>query len=375
MRVLSVCLLLACAFGISIQDKPQINSFSSKGVLRRVDSTQYGELLLDVIALQLENPDAVGDILSVLDEILVDLSNKQSDADIKNEVDVAYCNDKQGEYNQIISDAQLAIDSANVLLAKLENEKSRLEGEIDRVEAAIAKNLADKDSAITKREADHKLYESRLAEHDESIEACDEAVELLKQLKNTSSPSLIQVRKTSTTLMNLREKIQKMDTITSNYTPFLKVLLEIAASQDNFANQETVNQVNELLADLRADLVQSKADLNDEEDKAQKAHEEYISQLDLAYSSLQVELADLHTNLIGVVSEIRVQKQIVEDKTTLVTTTKASLEALITICEEQAARYATETTERNEEADIVDEVKEIFVGMEGDMQDYMTERV
>jgi hypothetical protein len=51
-----------------------------------------------------------------------------------------------------------------------------------------------------------------------------------KRLKNSSAFNLIQVRKTSTTLMNLREKIQKMDTINPTYTPLLEVLLEIAAS-------------------------------------------------------------------------------------------------------------------------------------------------
>lgn len=375
MRVLSVCLLLACAFAVTIPDKHQINSFSSKSVLRRVDSTQYGELLLDVIALQLETTDAVGDILGVLDEILADLSSKQSSADEENEDNVEYCNNKGDEYNEIIYQAELDISVANSLIQEFEAEKLRLENEIDRVEAAMEKNRNDKESAINQRAADNATYLGRLAEHEESIDACVEAIELLEQLSNTSSPSLIQVRKTSTTLMNLREKIQKMSSITSTYTPFLKVLLEIAASQENFSNQDTVNQVNQLLSDLKSDLEHSKIDLVDEEDKAQIAHDEYIIQLDGIYASLELELNELYLNLSAAIENLRIQRNIVDEATTLLNNTRASLDALIILCKEQADRYARETEERNEEVEVVDEVKQIFVGMEGEMKDYMKERV
>jgi len=294
-------------------------------VLRRVDSTQYGALLLDVIALQLETSGAIGDILSVLDEILDDVNDKQVEADDLNAKTVADCNEKEDKYTKIIHDAEFAIAQAEDYLGFLESEKRRLESEIDRVEAAMNKNRADKASAIQERESAHELYLSRLQEHEESIAACDEAIELLEQLKNTSAPTMIQVRKTSTTLMNLREKIQKMDGITSTYTPFLKVLLEIAASQENFSNQETVNQVNSLLNELKSDLEDSKEALIEEEEAAQEAHDAYVTELDTIYAALTEELAQLYTDLANVVNEIGVQHNIIDTNTVILNDTKATL--------------------------------------------------
>jgi len=352
-----------------------MNSFSAKSVLRRIDSTQYGELLLDVIALQLETTDAIGDIMNVLDEILEDIQNQQEEADKLNEETVADCNDKDAKYSKTISDANKAIVDATNLLGLLETEKARLEAELDRVDGEKNKNRRDKDDAIFQRQDENRLYLERLAEHDESIEACKEAIELLEQLKNNSAPSLIQIRKTSTTLMNLREKIQKMDTITSTYTPFLKVLLEIAASQENFANQDTVNQVAVLLNELQTDLENSRAKLNADEESAQQAHDAYVNTLDLNYEALLEKERKLKAELSSAVSEIAVQKGIVSYNTQLVVDTQAILDSLRAVCKEKADKYATETQERNEEIEVVDEVKQIFAGMESEMNDYLKERV
>jgi hypothetical protein len=377
MRVLSVCLLLACAFAVTIPDKHQINSFSAKNVLRRVDSTQYGELLLDVIALQLETSDAIGDIVNVLDDIVDDLVNKQEEADEENKRTVADCNEKDAKYSEIISQANQAINDANSSLVTLRSEKIRLEGEIDRVEGEIRKNRKDRADAVAEREAENALYLERLAEHDESIEATKEAIELLNQLKKSpaGASNLVQIRKTSTTLMNLREKIQKMDAITSTYTPFLKVLLEIAASQDNFDKEETINKIGDLLNELKGDLEKSRDSLIRDEENAQAAHDEYVATLDVNYDDLVAEEQQLRSELSANIAEIARQERIVSENKTLVDETQKILDSHRAVCKLKIEIYEQETKERNEELDLVDEVKQIFAGLEGDMRDYLKERI
>jgi DNA repair exonuclease SbcCD ATPase subunit len=362
---------------VTIPDKHQINSFSAKNVLRRVDSTQYGELLLDVIALQLETSDAIGDIVNVLDDIVDDLVNKQEEADEENKRTVADCNEKDAKYSEIISQANQAINDANSSLVTLRSEKIRLEGEIDRVEGEIRKNRKDRADAVAEREAENALYLERLAEHDESIEATKEAIELLNQLKKSpaGASNLVQIRKTSTTLMNLREKIQKMDAITSTYTPFLKVLLEIAASQDNFDKEETINKIGDLLNELKGDLEKSRDSLIRDEENAQAAHDEYVATLDVNYDDLVAEEQQLRSELSANIAEIARQERIVSENKTLVDETQKILDSHRAVCKLKIEIYEQETKERNEELDLVDEVKQIFAGLEGDMRDYLKERI
>lgn len=372
MRVPTVCLLVVCALSVSVREKSLLRP---AGSVRGVDSTQYGALLLDVIDLQLEAKDSVSEIIGVLDELLVDVKTQQNNADRQNEIDTKECSDKDNEYTQIIEEAKTAISDAQSKLDRLRPEKIRLENEIDTEEGNKKKNREDRENAIQARKDAHELFVSRKGEHEASVDACNEALDILKNLKSedevapaaiqtASSFNFIQIQKASVVLMDLKEKIERMNTDTSAYTPYLKVLLEIAASQDRFSNQETVGEINRLLVELRDDIEESLRQLEQAEADEVASHNTYLDANQTEFNNIEDRLKELYSTHKQVVEDIKTQEGIVEAKSEVKRVHEALLEALRQKCEAQAKKYRDETDERTEEIDIINQVKELFLNPE-----------
>jgi hypothetical protein len=84
-------------------------------------------------------------------------------------------------------------------------------------------------AAIEQREADHELYLTRDTEHSDSIDSCEEALELVKQLKNQpeGSATLMQTRSVNKALETIAHHFASLHGAKNKYTSMLEMLVEL----------------------------------------------------------------------------------------------------------------------------------------------------
>lgn len=151
-----------------------------------------------------------------------------------------------------------------------------------------------------------------------------------------------------------------MNTDTSAYAPYLKILLEIAASQDNFSNQQTVAELNRLLVELRDDIKESLRLLTEAEDIEVINHGTFLTTNQKEFDEIEDRLKNLYEELSTVRADIVTQQGIFDKNTA----TKEEYESILTThqqkCKELYAKYVRETGERLEEDRVINEVKDLF---------------
>jgi DNA repair exonuclease SbcCD ATPase subunit len=340
--------------------------------LSRVDSTQYGTLLLDVIDLQLEADGSISEIIKLLDELLTDVRVKQDNADIAYGILSKECTEKDKEYRGVIDEAKTAIEIANGQLVNLKERKTDLEREIDLEEGNEKRNKKAKVDAENARKAANDLYLAREQAHEESVDASNEAIEILKGIKEevkvapaaietASSFNFIQIQKASVVLMDLKEKVERISTGASDFAPYLKVLIEIAASQDRFSKQGTVAEIEGLLIKLRGDIQNALDQLNKQEETEVENHKTFLDLNKTELDGIQERLKQHYGDLKQVREDIQTQEGIVEKKEKVKKDYEDLLSALTKKCEEEAEKYRRETIERNGEINTLKEVKDIFL--------------
>lgn len=116
------------------------------------------------------------------------------------------------------------------------------------------------------REAAHKDFVVRVEDHKSALEAIDECLGLVGQLITGSS--LAEIKKTKSSLVQLQNKLNKSSVEGS----LVKALVGITTSTD-FSDQKALNQVAQLLHNVREAVEASLEKLNKEEEEAQASHE------------------------------------------------------------------------------------------------------
>merc|ERR1712110_665794 len=133
-------------------------------------------------------------------------------------------------------------------------ERARLEDLIAADRALIAKTEEEMATATHERNEAQALYEHNCEEHDLTLEAVHECMDLLEGLMNGGA-SFVQVTKAQ---KNIKKLIKKLS-VSSKWGHIAKVLVEM--SQD-FASGEAVAKVMGLFADLELNLHTSREEMD-----------------------------------------------------------------------------------------------------------------
>jgi chromosome segregation ATPase len=371
--------MMLLAFLVSVvcvaSSKSEINSGNAKAYLQKIDSHHYGRFFLDVIALQMQTEGGVDQVIEAVDEIIQDLERAQDEADDKNRTDQEYCDSEISRLEKAIEDAQASIDFNNdqidnVLVPRRES----LVEKRDQIEADMESNRDNRAAAIEQREADHELYLTRDTEHSDSIDSCEEALELIKQLKNQpeGSATLMQTRSVNKALETIAHHFASLHGAKNKYTAMLEMLVELT---QNFADQDTLDEIIRLIQELLDDLAVSQEDASEEESDAQQAHDEYVAALDSSYESLQGEHDATSNDIVATDSEISERRDTVQRETANLAQFESDLAAQHNWCDQASFTYLDESAERSSELETTASVKQIFVDLNSDMSDYLRERV
>jgi hypothetical protein len=372
MMLIALVVSLACA--ASLPAKFDINSRNAKTYLQKIDSHHYGRFFLDVIALQMQTGGGVDQVIEAVDEIIEDLEAAQTEADEKNRTDQEYCDSEISRLEKAIHDAQESIDFNNdqidnVLIPRRES----LIEKRDQLEADMETNRDNRAAAIEQREADHELYLTRDTEHSDSIDSCEEALVLIKELKNQpeGSTSLLQTKSVNKAMETISRRYTALHG-RNRYTTMLEMLVELT---QNFADQDTLDEIIRLVEELLTDLGTSQKSATEDETSAQQAHEEYIAALDASYESLQGQHDETSNDIVATDAEISDRRDIVQRETANREQYESDLAAQHSWCDQASYTYLDESDKRSSELETTASVKQIFVDLNSDMSDYLRERV
>jgi hypothetical protein len=159
------------------------------------------------------------------------------------------------EINERLRDAKVRFGVASAHLQNtLYPERERLEALILADEQLIAATEQEMDMATRERDQAQALYERNCEEHDLTLEAVDECMNLLEGLVNGGA-SFVEITKAK---KNIKKLIKKLS-VSSKWGHIAKVLVEM--SQD-FANGEAVQKVMQLFDDLELNLHESRTEMD-----------------------------------------------------------------------------------------------------------------
>lgn len=238
-------------------------------VLVELDQKPMGNALLSTVHLQLEADTPVEEILELLESIALDLQQQQEQADIKHNNDVDYCREMTEFYQANIDDAKNSINYNTDALQRDRPALVDVNTEISNTEGQLAAHKDSREKAKERREQDHELFLEYNEEFEDSVSACDEAIEIVRDLKyEQKSTNIIAIQ-----LENIQTRITKSMSQhqRSLYGPSIAALVQVAVKAD----QNTVDRIIELLTDLRDDLALAQEEDKKAEDSAQAAWEQY----------------------------------------------------------------------------------------------------
>ena len=353
-------MLIASSYGLMSKEK--LNDQTVPLALNEIDSTFFGHTLLDVIQIQLHSTGAIQQVIDLLDEIAEDLRNAQAAADADWYIRSEECDSTRIAYETTISTAE---NTQTMAQNRIDNELipqiDSLTTEIADLIASIAHNEQEQSSAEAERIAANELYQQRSFDTADAIAACEEALRLMAQLVNEPAEATL-LQTATTTFANLANKFKSLKA-GSAYAPLVMSLVSLV-SQQNFSDQGMVQKIIDLIAELKADLEKTGHDLENAERQEAEDHEEVMRTLQESHVSMSDRLVNAEAELAAAQAAKETEEEAVINSQSTIETTTTLLNDHNQTCNDEAGIYESESTERNEELDIIAQVRVLFVDME-----------
>jgi hypothetical protein len=253
--------------------------------LAKVASHKWGKNFLTLAALQVAAKGPLETFWGAVDDLENDLKEQlDSENDEWNERSVnhqATALDLQTSVNDAEFDIAAATQRIDNVLVPSKND---LEAELEKDTASIDQNREQIDRETAARNSEHERWKQLDREHTEAIDAIDEAIELGEQLV-ADAGSFVQIKKAHNKIKVIQTKLEK---ISLHDVPLAAALIAIAS--EGFDDQQDFRQVVSLLNDLRAKIVASQNELEQEEEAEQESFKERVGLLEREVSEWQVNI-------------------------------------------------------------------------------------
>ena len=311
-------------------------------VLVELDQTPMGSALLSTVHLQLETETPVDDIVSILQEIADDLESQQKRDDGNYSEAMTHCKEMTAFYNGQIEDAKNEIKTQTANLDRDVPELKRVNGQITQKEDELKKHENDKKSAAQKRKEDNELFNERDAEYEDSVKACEEAVGILREMKyeqksESKEVAVLQLRSIENRISKSMNEFQS-----SLYGPSIKALVQVAAGGD----EVTVDYIIALIQELGDDLAKARGEDQVSENDAQKAWEEYDSDLAKAIEGTKSTLEGLREDKSDLEKAIEDAENALRNANDKKKSNEDLLKSLTESCGEKTRVYEKDRTDR-----------------------------
>jgi flagellar biosynthesis chaperone FliJ len=336
--------------------------------LTHIKSTAFGKQLLDTVALQLTTTGAIDKVLALLQELDDSLVQEQEEADAVHEEYQRQCNQTISQYEELLavakSDFNQAVSDISLYEPLIEQTKAEIEG----LEKQLQDTIDTKDKATAQREQEREVYKQKMIDHDEAIDACDQATQLVLQLKTSGSSFLQQPM-----MLEIGTHVAAVRKIAPAYAALFKALIQMSTSTT--ADQEMVVRLINLIDKLKQSFLDSKDLETENEDAAEAAYVELIDQLNATITALEGEIGTKKNDLASYEYKVEEAYSLKADAEKRVDTFTTLLEQVREMCRLEQVKYDDDTAARQEERDIVAEVIELIETRLTDLSEYVTEKI
>jgi hypothetical protein len=282
-----------------------------KEKLAKLEGTGYGSMLSLLLEVGVKDTD-FNALFGAFDELLEALTthgeadNKRfSEASTLHAKIVSELEDTQFEAERDVADAQSTLETL------LYPTRSRLHSTISSNSDAADEAEDRLERLPRERASDHEEFLGRVHDIDGLINAIDEVIDLVDQLRN---PELAQVAAKETynkKVEVLKSKLSKFKG--QAYLPVLNALLELCESQ-NFSDQQALADVVGLLNEIRATLVRQQNQEEDFEDDAQAEFEQDIQETEESLALYNQIIRDSQEQLVRTQGDIEVTEDVLETR-------------------------------------------------------------
>ncbi|CAD8089708.1 unnamed protein product [Paramecium sonneborni] len=337
--------LIACLLLSVLTVEITLNNAITTQALEKLKESSWAQFIVQFAEVELstggalsELVETINQLITQLEEELQDIHNAYSRRTDEHLRDVTRLEQEIQDAAKDIFTGQDFID--NVLIPQ----KERFLSALAQLKINIEENRRIVDGEILNRKRQHEQFLNNIAELNEAIGAVDESLGLLSQISN---PSLIQFKRVQTNLSRIQTQFQNR----SSFAPIIKALLELATEQ-NFADQGSVQQLVKIFNELRVQFVDSLNQETADESSAEIKHTERVAQL-------EKEFAEFQRSVLIKNSELTANEQKLGETIVYVDQRKDDKETLEAQLQAENDNYAAETdlytrtvTEYNKEIEI-----------------------
>jgi hypothetical protein len=320
-----------------------IVAVAQAALFARIDA---GEILAQVQA-SMRTGGAIDNIYEYLDQLSNQITSEQAEHDELYYQQTKDCDTEAEFREQEVADAKFAIERA-------ENELKQCTAAEVRSENLLEENLQEQvetesllEQVRKAREEEKTLYEKRTRDHYELIEAIDECLELMDELRTTPE-SLLQV---SSSLAKLLVKGSRLG-MTAAVAPIVT-----AFAQMKEVDQSAVERVITLFNQLRSNTEESQLDYDTKEAESVRLYTIQVADLTERLDTLQTEEATLKSHISEMKSCVADQTAVYDEATAKESRNSDLLESSVDLCDDFYEEYRNETANRDEELKLIAEVK------------------
>ncbi|CAD8120247.1 unnamed protein product [Paramecium sonneborni] len=324
-------------------------SESPKEVLAQINKDSFGNSVLSVLQLQLATGGPVGEIQILLNNIASQLNGDQKKADKVHESDTV-------AFEKIIADLEQEIayhQSQIVALSNLRDSTTEALGEAEQEVRVVTSDIANNEKSFADEQAtrnsQHETWVRKDAEHVDQMDAIDEASKIVQHLQAGVAFAQLKSR---------FEKVQAklMESKHALFKPLINALTQLASKVDN----KSIIKILELLAQIRQQLVASRASLLATEERQAANWEVQSSHLQEEHKRLVERKAFLENSIVQFKVTIQEAVEDLEDQTLFLEDAEDSLAIQQRWAAEQEAQYEAQTFEREQQLEVVERLQEVL---------------
>jgi DNA uptake protein ComE-like DNA-binding protein len=323
----------------------------TRTVLTEIDQDPFGNLVLSAIQTHIQAKAPEDEVILLLNQILGGILEDQRAHDAINRTDQAACDritvdlDNNINYHeaQIVSNTQLRDDSV-IALAEAEDDVRQTVKDISDNEAVFAREEATRNNQ-------HSIWARKDGELEELLIAIDEASKLVQHLQLGASFAQVKTRFDS-----VNKKLTALQSQEALLKPIIAALSEVASSTN--VDFKSIAQIAELIAQLRQQLVGSRANLQDTETKQADNWAHFSGDLTEEHNRLQSRKDQLEATISLQKENIEIAEEYLEYHTLELENAQDGLAREEAWCAQQSETYDTQSGYRTNQIDLVQRIQE-----------------
>ncbi|CAG9315535.1 unnamed protein product [Blepharisma stoltei] len=365
--------LLGLAFAITYPTLLTLHPQVAKSTLSELDSTPYGNLLLNTIDLQLSASKSLSsseDLLSQIESMLTSYLKTSKSLYSKHD---EMCKRHYDSYLAIIDKAQANIENSqkriNVIIPLLGDAATYVPEKEQEVEQA--KRWSE--TAWEEVDKEKIRFAEREHSYEISIEGCDKALGLIETLQSNPSFTLGESSKIASSLLQVSKSFDENSK--EELSPLIKVLIELSVTHENISNPNNLEKISELLKDLKKDFEDSMALNKENHEKAIKGAIAYADEKRYTYQNLNRQDNIILDNQVKLQQEMYNEQLKIDAETRTRENAEKKLELLEQWCQAEDSKAKLQEKSIESELEICLNLKEISSQLEADTTNFLNNRV